>query len=279
MVETGEAVSERRVSVGGLDTFLLEAGAGDVPLVCVHGNPDSAELWRPLVERSSRLGRVIAPDMPGFGRSVRPDPRRFDMTVDAYVRWFGELLETLEIERLRLAVHDWGVIALAAASRRPEMLERVVIVDAVALSSSYRWHWIGRLWRTPRLGEAAQLFLSGGLIKQLTRLPSPHWRPMPDPWVKQIGRFIDRGEKDAMLRLYRSADPDVLGRAGERLGDVRCPALLIWGEGDPYIGLDHARELQRVLPESQLEIVPGVGHWSLVEQPELYERIADFVAP
>ncbi|MEV4419120.1 alpha/beta fold hydrolase [Patulibacter sp. NPDC049589] len=79
-----------------------------------------------------------APDLPGFWRSGRPDVADFDLTVDAYVRWFGELVDALGLTSYRLVVHDFGSVALAAAALRPEQVRSVVAIDVVPLSASAR---------------------------------------------------------------------------------------------------------------------------------------------
>jgi hypothetical protein len=63
----------RRVDVGGIDTFLYDVGSGDVPVVCLHGNPDTADLWSVLLENAESVGRVIAPDLRGWGNPPAPD--------------------------------------------------------------------------------------------------------------------------------------------------------------------------------------------------------------
>lgn len=267
----------RTIDVAGVRTHLTEAGAGDSPVVCVHGNPDSAAVWTPLLARADELGRVIAPDLPGFGHSERPDAARFDMTVDAYDRWFDTLIDELHLERFRLVVHDWGSIALSAASRRPERVERLVVIDAVPLNDAYRWHWVGRVWRTPKLGEAMMAAFNRTTLRALTRLPSPHWRPMPDGWIDSVVATLDAGTKDAILRLYRSAGPEPLARHGQHLGALTCPTLVLWGEGDPYIGVDDGRLVAQCFAHAEFETVPGVGHWCMVEQPGVFDRVAAFL--
>jgi pimeloyl-ACP methyl ester carboxylesterase len=128
----------------GIRTAITEQGAGD-PVIFVHGNPDSSQEWAPFLDRAGELGRVIAPDMPGFGRSARPDL----VDVAILTTWFNALVDDLGLARYRLVVHDWGAVALAAAALRPERLAKLVVIDAVPLSAAYRWHWLARVWRTP----------------------------------------------------------------------------------------------------------------------------------
>jgi pimeloyl-ACP methyl ester carboxylesterase len=267
------ADDRRYLDVAGLRTAVRERGDGD-PVVFVHGNPDSADQWTPFLDRAGRLGRVIAPDMPGFGRSARHRPADFA----TLKMWFNALVDELELDRFRLVVHDWGAVALAAAAVRPERLSRLVVIDAVPLSAAYRWHWLARVWRTPVLGELAVAGMNRFSLTQLTRLSSPRPGPMPADWLDDALRYLDRGMRGAILDLYRSAEPGVLGAAGAALDEVRCPALVLWSADDPYLGVDEAQRYAEALPDARLEIVHGVGHWCFREDPALVDRVTAFLA-
>ncbi len=121
--------------------------------------------------------------------------------------------------------------------------------------------------------------LSRPVVKLLTRAGRRRLRPMPDPWLDSVAEHLDAGTKSAILRLYRSADPDVLARHGERLGDLRCPALVVWGANDPYVGAEHAGAWAHALGgPTQQWIVPGAGHWCMIDEPAVFDRLAAFMA-
>lgn len=67
------SVHTQMTTIAGVETFVARSGEGDRPVICVHGNPDSGEAWAALLARGDELGGVIVPDLPGFGRSERPD--------------------------------------------------------------------------------------------------------------------------------------------------------------------------------------------------------------
>jgi pimeloyl-ACP methyl ester carboxylesterase len=102
-------------------------------------------------------------------------------------------------------------------------------------------------------------------------------RELPPELADQAWGRFDHGTQRAILKLYRSASPEVLARAGERLDRVRCPALLLWATRDPYIpasfGQAHADALGG---PAELELVDG-GHWTWLERPELVERTVAFL--
>ena len=92
-----------------------------------------------------------------------------------------------------------------------------------------------------------------------------------------IARRFDQGTQRAVLRLYRSAPEDALARAGEQLQRVACPALVIWGEGDPYIPSSFAHAYAAALPDATAQVVPGAGHWPWLQAPELVRTVSSFL--
>lgn len=243
----------------------------------VHGNPTSSSDWIPFLERIE--GPAIAFDLPGFGRSARPDPARFDHSLAAYVDFVAKLLDELAPHRYRLVVHDWGGLALASAQRHPERVERLVVINAVPLNASYRWHWVARIWRRRGLGAAFNALNSRFATAQLLRLARPSRRPLPRAFVDRIWKDLDAGTRRAILGLYRSADPDALGSAGSRLGELSCPALVAWGRDDPYIGIEQGRWYAGVLPGAELLELERAGHWPWLDRPELVERVVTLLGP
>jgi pimeloyl-ACP methyl ester carboxylesterase len=92
-----------------------------------------------------------------------------------------------------------------------------------------------------------------------------------------IAQRFDQGTQRAVLRLYRSAPEDALARAGAQLGRVTCPALVLWGERDPYIPPAFAHAYAAALPDATAQVVAGAGHWPWVQNPEIVQTVAGFL--
>src|SRR5947208_929729 len=90
------AITADRVRVGGVDTFVRRTDGAGTPAVFLHGNPTTSDDWIPFLEALE--GPALAPDLPAFGRSERPSPRRFDSSMRAYGEWVGALLDAEGIE-------------------------------------------------------------------------------------------------------------------------------------------------------------------------------------
>jgi pimeloyl-ACP methyl ester carboxylesterase len=270
-------VRERTIDVGGIETWVRESPGEGTPVIFWHGNPTDADDWLPFMKR---LGRPsFAADMPAFGRSPAPDSD-FDCSVRAYGRWAKALVEELGVERYSLVIHDWGSIGLIPALAHPDRIERMVAFNSVPFGVSYRWHALARLvWRRRPAGEIANA-LSRGPVIGLGMTPGrPGFEAMPRSYVYRVARNFSReATRDAILALYRSADPEVLDMLGSDLERLDAPALLLWAKADRYVGSRYGRRFAERLPNATLEEVEDAGHWSWIDRPELIDRAVEFLS-
>jgi pimeloyl-ACP methyl ester carboxylesterase len=254
--------TERSGEVGGLQIAWREAPARTTtPVLYLHGVPTDGGDWLPFLERTGGY----APDLPGFGRSDKPP--HFDYSIGGYTAFLRDYLDAVGLGRFSLVVHDWGAAGLALAQEQPQRIERLVVINAVPLLPGYRWHSTARAWRTPLVGELAMGFtFKWGLRRG----------GVPD--VDRIYEHFDHGTQRAILKLYRSAPPERLAAAGERLGEVKAPALVLWGEPDPYLPTKFAHEYaERLGGDARVEVVDGAGHWPWDGRPDVVEKVTRFV--
>ena len=265
---------------GGTRTRLVQAGPADSPeaVVFVHGNPGSADDWEPLVSAAGQAGhRAVAFDLPDFGETIAPDGFAYD--VPAYATFVGEALAELGIERVHLAIHDFGgPIGLVWAMMHAEALASITLVDTGILPG-YSWHYLARIWRTPIAGEVLQATATRSLFRFLVNVQEP--RGLPRPFVERMYDQYDRRTRRAVLKLYR-ATPDPGGMSESLIGLFRerdIPALVIWGEDDAYLPSSFAREQQRAFPSAEVHVLPASGHWPFADAPEVVERLlVEFLA-
>ncbi len=268
------AIEEAQLRIDGIPVFYRRVAGEGTPTVYCHGNPTHGEEWLPFLQRG---GPAIAIDMPGWGRSGRPDPARFDYSMYGLSAFLERCLEELGVEQRKLVVHDWGSLALIGAQRRPDLVERLVVIDAVPLLPGYRWHWIAQLWRRRPLGEFLNATTTRSSMALLFRQASGDRRPMPADFVDMVWSHWDKGTRDATLALYRHADPARLAKAGQGLKNLTCPSLVLWGNRDPYLPTRLAESYAAALPNSELQIAAGTGHWPWIDDPALVARIHEFV--
>jgi pimeloyl-ACP methyl ester carboxylesterase len=242
-----------------------------VPLY-LHGVPDNSDCWLDFLARSGGL----APDLPGFGRSGKPGSLKF--TIEEYADFIEAFLELVGVQRVKLVMHDWGGVGLAFAQRRPERVERLVVIDAVPFLPGYRWHRTARMWRTPVLGELSMGTINKRVLAFISRESNATPGPMPEVWQESVLAHFDQGTQRAILRLYRSSPPDVLAAAGARLDELEMPALVVWGAQDPYIPVRFGRAYAEALPNAELLELPDAGHWVWFDRPDTIDRIVEFLA-
>ncbi len=266
------AVAEHTEEIDGQPIFWRSAPGPDPPVLYLHGVPNSSHIWLPFLERTGG----IAPDLPGFGRSAKRGD--FDYSIPGYDRWLERFLAHAGVERFRLVVHDWGAVGLALAQRQPQRVERLVVSNAVPFLPGYRWHWVARIWRRWGLGELAMGATTRWGLGLLSRQASPTPGPLPAEFLDEAWSHFDQGTQRAILRLYRSAPEDVLAGAGRRLDDVVAPALVVWGEEDPYLDPGFADAYAEGLANARVRHVAGAGHWPWIDVPELVDEVCRFVA-
>jgi pimeloyl-ACP methyl ester carboxylesterase len=254
---------EHTAEIDGHLVFWREAEGSGTPVLYVHGVPDSGAVWDPFLERTGG----IALDLPGFGRSGKRADFPYD--IEGYAGFLEGFVDHLGLERVRLVCHDWGAVALAWAMRRPEQVERLVAIDVVPFVAGYRWHRVARMWRTRGVGETAM----GATTRTSMRIGSG----MSDEWARGVMEHFDHGTQRAILRLYRASDPDVLEAAGADFARVGAPALILWGERDPYIAPRFGQAIAGRLPAGKFEIASGSGHWPWIGDEAVFARILAFL--
>jgi pimeloyl-ACP methyl ester carboxylesterase len=267
-------VCDSRADVAGVEIFWREASSpeGHSPVLYVHGNPTNSDEWIEFLERTGGL----APDLPGFGRSGKP--AHFDYSIEGYSNALEAFLAQRGVERYSLVVHGWGSAALGLAQRAPERLDKLVLMNCVPLLAGHQWHRLARIWRTPLAGELFMGSTTRWGLKQLSREGTAAPGPASDALIDSVWRHFDHGTQRAILKLYRSAPPSVLERAGDRLGEIRSPALIVWGEDDPYVPPSFASRFADALGgDTRVQLLPGVRHWPWIDDPRVIDTVADFL--
>jgi pimeloyl-ACP methyl ester carboxylesterase len=261
------------IRVAGVKTPTYEAGPRDrgEAIVFVHGNPGPSDDWERLATRAAEFSRVVAMDLPGYGRADRPE--NFDYTITGYAQHLGALLDELGVTRAHLVMHDFGgAFGLAWAMDQPKSLASVTLIDTGILTG-YKWHKYAKIWQTPLLGELFQATASTAVLHRALNMDNP--RPLPREFVERVMSYADWGHKRAVLKLYRATrDPDrsfaPLARAAKSFDVAAC---VVWGEQDPYLPSAYAERQRDFFPRAELHVLPGLGHWPFIDDPEAVESV------
>jgi pimeloyl-ACP methyl ester carboxylesterase len=259
------------------------AGAGPT-LVLIHGITNSSQSWEPAMRLLARDFDVIAPDLPGHGES---DRQRGDHSLGGHACVMRDLLHVLGVARATVVGHSLGGgVAMQFAYQFPDMVERLVLVGSGGLGRE-----VSPLIRSAALPFAEQvlplltarpLIEAGSAIAGLVgRLG---FKPGAD--LAEVSRGVaslgDTERRAAFVRTVRS----VISPLGQRVTATdrlylaaELPTLIVWGDRDPIIPVEHGRAAHALLANSQLEIFEGAGHFPQLDDPYRFATLVTaFVA-
>lgn len=253
----------------GIKVRTIDEGKGPI-LLLLHGNPDNADEWKPLIQVLKNDFRCLAPDLPGYGRQGRtfPLPDSFDYSLNSQVGFIDALLTSLNIdEKITPVVHDiGGIMGIPWAARNLNRLHAIVYTNTVAFAD-FKWFDTANRWgndspsgrRIAHLSMNATGWFHGWLFKNIFTKQNPQLDN------EEIQRFIkdfalNAIAKNTTLREFRQiTKPGFFNGYDQFLQALAesVPTLTLWGIGDPYVPDHYANEL---LAQKTL-LMPDVGHW------------------
>jgi haloalkane dehalogenase len=241
-----------------------EAGGGreSLPVLLVHGYPETSLMWRGLLPALADSGRrAIAPDLPGYGGSPLSGSGTWESQVDALERFRRDL----ELERVALVVHDWGgLIGMRWACDRPGVAGALV-ASGTGFFSDGKWHGLGEALRTEGAGEAVVDAIDrDGFAAMLRQTGSGFDDTAIDEYWKA---YATEERRRAHLTLYRSGDFAKLAPYEGRLAKLGIPTLILWGDRDTFAPVGGAHRFHRQIPSSKLVLVEDAGHFVFEDDP------------
>ena len=257
-----------------LHVAYYEAGEGEGdPVVFLHGIPTCSYLWAEVVPEIAEERRVIVPDMVGYGESSMDDS--FDRSIRAQEEMVDGLLDELGIDSCAFVGHDLGGgVGLRLAAHQPELVDRLVLSNAVAYDS-----WPIETITDLGLPETADTTSVGELQELLDGLMT---NTLADPdhseWFIE-GIKAQWDSEEAVVSLVRNAAATNTNHTTEiDPAEIQSQTLLLWGAEDEFQPIDYAERLNEDIPESELVGIEGAKHWVPVDRPEEYaDRLAAFL--
>lgn len=262
------------IEVKGNKVFYRQAGSGD-PIVLLHGFPTSSYDWRKLLAPLSKFGKVIAPDLYGFGYSDLPIGD--EPTAAKLFPFLDDFASSMKIQRFRLVGCDWGGgIAAAYAVNFPASISKLVLMNMTVYPN-----W-GEHFQKSRAYSQVRRMASSGFYrivaralltpKQVRRMISPKSEfVISDEELRQYVFFVKRAIGE-MAKLYskESAQAVQESMAGVRskLRGFEVPTLLLWSENDPYVPPENGKRLNQDIQGSKLVILENTGHFIMEERPQ-----------
>ncbi len=263
----GMPVTERRLDIAGVSTWLLAGGEGP-PIVLLHGQGGFAAMWAGVIPRLVGSHRVIAPDLPGLGQSV---VKAGPPGADSVLQWLGELIDqTCATPPVLVGMSLGGSIAARFAAHHGDRLAGLVLVAAGGLAGRVR-PAPGVLFALIRHSIRPSQRTGRRMLRHLAVDPERVWRQMGQRREPFEAYMLDRARTPSVQKANRR----LLRELGfppippEDLARISIPTTLIWGRHDRVMPLRTAQEANARYGWP-LHVIEDAGHVSLVEQPEAF---------
>jgi len=283
-IDAGTALREGYAEVGDVTLHYVEAGDGPL-VVLLHGFPEFWYGWREQIAPLVKAGfRVVAPDLRGYNLSSRPQGFAA-YTADKLAADVHGLIQELGAESAMVVGHDWGgTVAWTLAMNHPEDVDRLAILNAAhprKLNEGLRSprqllrSWYFFYFQSPRLPERRARARNWRFFKRFLRDARPPYT------AEELDRYVEAwsrpGATTGMIDYYRAA---VRLGSKQEVRPVSAPTLVIWGQGDRYLGRKLAEPHREDVPNlDRVERLPRASHWVHHDEAErVNELLVDFFA-
>jgi pimeloyl-ACP methyl ester carboxylesterase len=265
------AAARRWLRLDGRWVNVVELGDGP-PVVLVHGLSGCWQNWLETLPALAETHRVIALDLPGFGSSEMP---RDPITISGYGRLLDELCDALDVDAAAVIGNSMGgFVGTELALAFPQRVERLVLISAAGISSD-------AVRREPLLAAGRAFAMTAGWVatRQEAFARRPRLRRIA---LQLVARHPEQLSAPLAYELMRGS-----GRPGflpaleaclaypirDRLPEIACPTLILWGENDHVIPVKDADRFERLIPNTRKVVLPDTGHVSMLERPELVNAL------
>jgi pimeloyl-ACP methyl ester carboxylesterase len=242
-----------QVEIEGQAARVIETGSGP-PVVVLHGWGGRIESMAPVIDCLRASFRVIAFDLPGFGRS--PAPVGVWGTAD-YAGFVRAALQEMDIERAHFVGHSFGAkTSLYLAAIHPQMVNKLLLVGSSGLRSAPSLKARAKRIASKTARAVGKLGPPGQVIRDAAykKLASEDYRnagPMRPTFVKVVNEDLS-----------------------DLLPSISASTLLVWGTEDDAVPVAHARKMEEAIPDAGLVLFEGAGHFAYLDEPQRFCRVA-----
>ena len=263
--ECFSGVESRSIQVAGHRVhYLAEGPDGGPPVVLVHGLGGHGEEWFNLSAYFVKAGyRVYLPDLPGYGRSEKPAD--FSYSVRDEAEAVAGFIDALGLKQVNLGgISMGGGIVQHVAFRHPDRVRRLMLFDSVGINQMPTFD--ARLFTPTTPAE----------LDQLEALLMPNPPKVPGFVARDVLRH---SKKDAWV-IQRALDSmrTAQDATDSMLPQLKMPVLIVWGDADRIIPLAQGETMHRLVPQSELVVVPGCGHLAPMQcTDQMGPKVVEFV--
>ncbi len=270
-----EIIPDSYIVVNGYKTRYWQLGQSGSVLLLLHGFAFSVEVWEHNIKELAKQHIVIALDLLGFGLSDKPKNKQ---KVEEFPIFVYDFLRALKIDSLHIIGHSMGgLIALRFTQLFKEMVESLTLISSAGLDRKIPIHF--RLFSLPLLGEFFVQPNKQGLQSALRKNVFYQHTDLTNLSNKLYEYSLHPEMAKTLLNVCRAAinifgfKRKIIKTIAKEMTKVTCPVLIIWGENDCIIYVDHAYKAHKMLKNAQLEIFPACGHLPQFEYPQKFNEI------
>jgi pimeloyl-ACP methyl ester carboxylesterase len=239
-------------NIDNIPVNYIDEGEGDAVLL-LHGWGANITLYQGIIRTLTQGKRVIALDMPGFGKTPEPEQ---PWCVDDYVDFVIRFIESFGLAKLSVVVHSFGgrvFFKMNARENLPFTFERAVLIDSAGIlpKKTLRQKFSLRCYKIGRavMSTKALRFLYPDAVEDMRRKRGSADYNNATPTMRATLVKVVNEDLEPLMHL------------------VQCPTLLIWGELDTATPLSDAKRMEELIPDAGLVVCEGAGHFSFAEQP------------
>lgn len=249
-------MEEKEILIDNLKVNYKIAGSGPAILI-LHGWGGSSDSWIKIINILEKEFLVVCPDFPGFGKS---QPPLFSWNLDDFVSWLKKFIENINLKNFFLLGHSFGGrVAIKFSIYYPEKIKKLILISSAGI-------------RTEKDFKTKIIFF-------LSKIGNSIFSPMP------LNRFKDGARNFFYLFLRNKDYPKAKGIMKETmkkiieedllplLSQIKTKTILIWGEKDKIIPLKYAKIFKEEIKNSQLILMPKIGHSPHLENSEKLSEI------
>lgn len=249
------------VTVDGLEIHYRDEGVGDVMLL-VHGTFASLHAFDDWTEILKKEYRVVRLDLPGFG-ITGPNPEH-QYNIDRYSEFINSFLTELSIDKCAIAGNSLGGwLSWEFTLKYPERINKMILIDAAGYINDRNFPLPFVIAQTPVLRNVFN-YVPKAVVRRFVRQVFNDQSKVTDEVVNRYFDLFHRdGNKEAFVKIANS----YFQQNTHNLHQLKMPVLIMWGEHDNWLSVDHSHKFKRDLVNSQLIIYKDVGHVPMEEIP------------
>lgn len=238
----------------------IDEGVG-TPVIFLQGWGTNIELYKKITDKMATLGRIIALDLPGFGKTAEP-PTAWN--VEEYTDFVIEFIKKLKLKKVIFMGHSFGgriIIKLMTKLKKEFEVEKIILLDSAGIKPKttfkkqikQKWFKICKKVANSKVGRK----LSPGLVEKMQKKHGSADYRNATPLMRQV--------------MVKAINEDLTNL----LPNIKVPTLLIWGDKDTATPISDAQIMEKLIPDAGLVVLKNTGHYSFLEDFYTFSRVID----